>query len=393
MRVVLARSLAANVPGEDQAFATFLGGRPYRASANDPVQARLLTRVVTLGGTLRGHRATAETSAGSVRYVVTPVRVDGRVRGGFAAARFLRGDQLRIAETAQVAAGVSIILLTFVTLLAYLLAGRVLAPLRRVTETTRALGESDLSSRVEVRGDDEVAELGRTFNGMLDRLEGAFSNQKELLRDAAHELQRPIATIRGHLELMGDDPDDRQETVELVSEELDRMGLFVDDLLLLAETEHGDFLEMDELDLETFTEELLARVRGLADRDWALVATGGAELVADRRRVAQAVMNLARNAVAATLPGDRIELGSACDAGEARLWIASAADTADGALDADSPAGDDEPRAGAAGLGLSIARTIAEGHGGRLEVDTGPEGAVTFTCVIPTVSSPRAVPA
>ena len=241
-----------------------------------------------------------------------------------------------IAETAQVAAGVSIILLTFVTLLAYLLAGRVLAPLRRVTETTRALGESDLSSRVEVSGDDEVAELGRTFNGMLDRLEGAFSNQKELLRDAAHELQRPIATIRGHLELMGDDPADRQETVELVSEELDRMGLFVDDLLLLAETEHGDFLEMDELDLETFTEELLARVRGLADRDWALVATGGAELVADRRRVAQAVMNLARNAVAATLPGDRIELGSACDAGEARLWIASPADTAvDGALDAD----------------------------------------------------------
>jgi len=193
---------------------------------------------------------------------------------------------------------------------------------------------------------------------------------------------------------MGDDRADRRETVELVSEEVDRMGLFADDLLLLAETEHGDFLELDELALEPFTEELLARVRGLADRDWALVQTGGGEIVADRRRVTQAIMNLARNAIAVTLPGDRIELGSACDDGQARLWIASPTDSAVGSgLDEDAPDGEGEPRPSAAGLGLSIAKTIAEGHGGRLEVDTESKAAVTFTCVIPAVASPRAVPA
>ena len=391
VRGVLDLALARNVPGEDQAFAVFLDGRPYRTSANDPVQARLLTEVVTLGGTLRSHRATAQTAAGGVRYVVTPVRVDGRIQGGFAVAKFVRGDQLRIAEAAQVAAGVSIIVLAVGTLLAFLLAGRVLAPLRRVTETTRALGESDLSRRVAVSGNDEVAQLGRTFNGMLDRLERAFSSRRELVRDAAHELQGPIATIRGHLELMGDEPEDRRATIALVSDELDRMGMFVEDLLLLARVEQGDFLEPRALDLGSFTVQLFAQLRGLADRDWALGEVGGGEVVADRQRVAQAVVNLARNAVTMTLPGDRIELGSACAGDEVRLAV-STAGAGLRAPPAGARAGAGEPGQGAAGLGLSIARAIAEGHGGRLEVDSRGEAGVSFTCVIPTVPASRAVP-
>lgn len=226
---------------------------------------------------------------------------------------------------------------------------------------------------------------------MLDRLEGAFASRRELLRDAAHELQGPIATIRGHLELMGDEPEDRRATIALVSDELDRMGLFVEDLLLLARVEQGDFLELRALDLGSLTVQLFAQLRRLADRDWALGEVGGGEVVADRQRVSQAVVNLARNAVTMTLPGDRIELSSACAGDEVRLAV-STAGAGLRAPPAEARAGAGEPGQGAAGLGLSIARAIAEGHGGRLEVDSRGEAGVSFTCVIPTVPVSRAVP-
>ena len=77
---------------------------------------------------------------------------------------------------------------------------------------------------------------------MLDRLEGAFAGQRAFVSDAGHELRTPITIVRGHLELLGDDPAEREETVALVTDELDRMARFVDDLLLLAKAEQPDFL-------------------------------------------------------------------------------------------------------------------------------------------------------
>ena len=69
---------------------------------------------------------------------------------------------------------------------------------------------------------DELAELGRTFNAMLDRLEAAFDTQRSFVSDASHELRTPITIVRGHLELLGDDPEERRETIALVTDELDR---------------------------------------------------------------------------------------------------------------------------------------------------------------------------
>ena len=135
------------------------------------------------------------------------------------------------------AAVVGMIVLLIGTAVAYLAAGRLLHPLRELTDTARDLESSDLTRRIEVRGNDELAELGRTFNGMLDRLEFAFSSQRELIRDVSHELRTPITIVRGHLELMGDDPAERSETLELVMDELDRMARLVNDLLTLARAE------------------------------------------------------------------------------------------------------------------------------------------------------------
>ena len=195
-----------------------------------------------------------------------------------------------------------------------------LAPLRKLGATARSIGSTDdLTRRIEVTGDDEIAELGHLFNAMLDRLEQAFALQREFVSDAGHELRTPITIIRGHLQLLDDAT---RRRCRIVADELDRMNRFVEDLLTLAKAERPDFLLRSELDLDLLTDELMAKARKLAPRDWQLEHTGAGLLTADRQRLTQAVMNLAHNAVKHTAEGDTITLGSALDDGDARIWVA-----------------------------------------------------------------------
>jgi signal transduction histidine kinase len=195
--------------------------------------------------------------------------------------------------------------------------------------------------------------------------------------------------VRGHLELLGNDPDEREETIALVTDELDRMARFVEDLLLLAKAEQGDFLHLAPLDLDVLTDELYAKARALADRDWRLAGSGTGRLTADRQRITQAVMQLAQNAAEHTRPGERIALGSAISDGQARLWVA---DSGPGIPVHEREqifrrfhrAGDGRRRSDGAGLGLSIVRAIAEAHGGRIELDTREGAGATFTLIVPT---------
>jgi signal transduction histidine kinase len=132
---------------------------------------------------------------------------------------------------------------------------------------------------------------------MLDRLEAVFRNQREFVQDASHELRDPLTICRGHLELFGSDPVEQQETIELVVDELDRMGRIVDDLSLLAEVEQPDFIQPEDIDMTVFTHELAAKAGALAPRDWRLDEVAGGTLFADRHRLTEAAMNLAHNAV------------------------------------------------------------------------------------------------
>ena len=284
-------------------------------------------------------------------------------------------------------------MLLLASLLAYVIAGRVLAPLRGLKDTARSISETDFTRRIDVLGNDEIAELGRTFNAMLDRLEAAFASQKEFVADAGHELRTPITIIRGHLELLGDDPDERRETIELVCDELDRMSRFVDDLLLLVAAERADFLRLADVDLDVLSEELMAKASALAPREWHAEAVGAGRLVADRHRLTQAVMQLAQNAAQHTGSGDRIALGSALENGHARLWVS---DSGPGVPDDERARIFDRfargrtatRRSEGAGLGLAIVRAIAEAHGGHVELARRSGSGATFTIVIP-VERPR----
>ena len=213
------------------------------------------------------------------------------------------------ALTVVVATEVGVLLLG--SLLAWAIAGRVLAPVRELRDTARSIGETDLTRRIPVRGSDELAELARTFNAMLDRLEAAFASQRDFVNDAWHELRTPITIVRGHLELMGDDPAERQETVALVTDELDRMSRFVDDLLLLAKAGRTDFLDLETVPLDQLTDELLAKARALGG---ARLAARRARHGAPRRRPPAAHPGddgARQNATQHTAPGDAIAIGTA----------------------------------------------------------------------------------
>jgi signal transduction histidine kinase len=385
--------LQRNIASRGEALLTFVDGRPYRRSGNVSVyrldrDPALVQRWAMLR---RADRGRVETPAGEVDYRAVPLVQGGGVRGVFVVAHFREAERRELESAIRAAGGVGLAILLVGSILAWRMTDRVLRPVGLVTRAARSASETDLSRRIPVEGDDEVAELAATFNDMLARLELAFAAQRQFLDDAAHELRTPITIVRGHLELLGDDPEERRETVELVTDELDRMSRLVDDLLVLAKAERLDFLAKEDVDVEELTHELFAKSVALGDRRWRLGGTGSGTVVADRQRLTQAVLQLAENAVAHTGPGDEIVLSSSTADGALAI---SVGDTGPGVPPADRERiferlargkaggrGD-----GGAGLGLSIVRAIAEAHGGRAEVDGRPGAGAVFTIVIPGAS-------
>jgi signal transduction histidine kinase len=387
--------LRRNVADDGQAAFTYIGSDPYRSSFGNPQSPALLARLRSLGAIASPTGGDVATGRGRVRYLAVPVEVRGERVGTFAVTDDLEAELQEVDETVALTAAVALGVLLLAAVLTYLSAGRVLAPMRRLTDTARTIGETDLSRRIEVdpHDNDEIADQARTFNAMLDRLEAAFESQRAFVSDAGHELRTPITIIRGHLELLGDDPEDRRRTIARVTDELDRMNRFVEDLLTLAKAERRDFLQPEELELDVLTDELRAKVTALGQRDWQLERVGAGRVHADRHRVTQAVMNLADNAVQHTSEGARIVLGSEIRDGEARLWIR---DTGPGVeleereriFERFARARNRPRRSDGAGLGLAIVRAIAEAHGGRVELESRSGFGAQFTLVLPAAEAP-----
>lgn len=376
--------LARNVPSVGETWLTFVDGRPYRAT-RQAVPATLRERAQAFAR--RG--STVREEVDGRRVLAVPFVLDGRTAGTFVVAIDLDGEEDEIDQAVQVAAGVSLVVLVVAGLIAFALAGRVLRPLRDVTHTARAITESDLSRRIDVRGDDEVAELGRTFNAMLDRLEDAFASQRDFVSDAGHELRTPITIVRGHLDTLGDDPQEREDVLAIVSDELDRMSRIVDDLLTLAKAEQPDFLRLEDVDLDLLTDELHAKAQQLGPQRWVLAGVGTGRITADRQRLTQAVVNLAANAAQHAPADSEIALSSAIDGERATLRVV---DRGPGIAPADAERVFDRfargrtgaRRSDGAGLGLSIVRAIAHAHGGDVAHTPTPGGGATFTITVPT---------
>ncbi len=254
-------------------------------------------------------------------YLAVPVGVGRETGGVFVAAIFRDREKRDVIAAVQAASAFGIAVLFLASLIAWRLASAVIRPVREVTATAKSISETDLSARIPEGGRDEVAQLAATFNGMIERLERAFESQRRFLDDAGHELKTPLTIVRGHLELLGDDPEERRETIALTIDELDRMTRIVNDVLLLARHERSDFLELRPVDIGVLTEELHAKASALAPRDWVLEQRARGVIIADRQRLTQAVMQLAHNAARYSTTGEAIVLGSSVSGGEARFWV------------------------------------------------------------------------
>ena len=391
--------LERNIPSAHESVLTFVDGRLHLYSPRDqplPLDEAhvtyplhedeaLVTQWAAIDEPVRGRAATP---VGAIEYLAVPFLVDGRPVGVFVVGTFRDLLQADTDAALVAAAIVGLVMLVVGSLLAIRLAEHILAPVRLVTRTARSISETDLSQRIPIRGYDEISELSSTFNDMLERLNSAFATQRRFINDAGHELRTPITVIGGHLELMGDDADDRRRTLELVSDELQRMSRMVDDLLTLARTEQPDFLRLRVVDLDELTIRMFDNARGLASRDWRFEGTAAGQATMDDQRLVQAVLQLTANAVQHTADGDLIALGSTVRDGEVRFWVR---DSGPGVLPEDRDriferfyrGRSGQSRSEGGGLGLSIVKAIAEAHDGRVELESAPRRGATFTVVVP----------
>jgi len=384
-----------NSPSTGEVVLTFVKGSPFLRSRSLSSSYRLdrdAALVSRWEGLQEPERDSVDTPAGRVEYLAVPLKGDDRVLGTFVVAAFTDVLQHPYNAAFFAAGVVGVAVLLIGSLLAWRMAESVLRPVSSLTQTAQSISETDLTQRIEVRGHDELAGLAATLNAMLDRLERTLSSQRRFLDDAGHELRTPITIIRGHLELLEDDPEERQATLALVMDELDRMGRMVNDLILLSKAERPDFLMPEAVEVAGLTDEILTKASALGARDWRLDAHGDGVVTVDRQRLTQALVQLAQNAVEHTQEGDAISLGSAVDGGEARFWVR---DDGPGIAPADQARifdrferGGTRKPSGGSGLGLSIVRAIVAAHGGRVELLSGLGTGALFTITVP-VDGPR----
>lgn len=384
--------LAREIPSEGEVMVTYIDGEPSRRTAQrtpfridtDPsLTARWANTRETQSGVVG-------TPAGPFQYLAVPVQTDAGPTAVFLAGMFRDIVAAEVDQTVRVTAWVALASLIAGLGVAIGLARRILTPLGHVTDTAEEITESDLSRRLDVAGHDEVARLARTFNGMLDRLETAFDQQRQFIDDAGHELRTPITVVRGHLELLDHaDEAERAETITLVLDELDRMHRIVEDLLLLARAEQSDFVRPAPCDLDELTTAAHRNATALSARHhWVLDEIGIGRVTADQQRLMQALAALADNAVKYTPTGTTIGIGSTVDADEVRLWVRDEGPGLDPAdldriFDRFARGSDGPRRSDGAGLGLAIVRAIARAHDGEVQVASRPGEGTTFVLRIP----------
>ena len=288
----------------------------------------------------------------------------------------------------------------------WLIAGRVLAPIDRITAVARDIQATDLARRIDLRGPpDELKDLADTFDDMLGRLDDAFQQQRRFIQEASHELRNPLAVIRTNLEVALDDPDasveDLRATAEVVNRSTARMSVLVDDLLTYAR-EGAPVREVGSVDLDEVVADAVADfAAGAQARTLDLVAEPAparepVRVVGDRVALRQAVANLVANAVRLAPGGTAVRLA----AGREGPWVWIAVDDAGPGIPAEDHEhvferfwrGDPQrARAeGRSGLGLAIVRQVAALHGGEVRLAANARGGSTFTLWLPAEARSQA---
>jgi two-component system, OmpR family, sensor kinase len=282
---------------------------------------------------------------------------------------------------------------------AYLLARAALSPVEAVVSSASRMTEGDLSRRLPVsHPKDEIGRLTTTINGLLARLEAAFARREEALSrqrrfaaDASHELRTPLTSIAGYARMLEEwglrDPQAAREGVAAIRRESERMRGLVEALLALTRGDEGAPLEIETHDLAVVAEEATRTVAGEKTAVEYLPVKRPVNAPFDQNRIRQVASILLDNAVKYTPEGGEVRVTVRETNGWAELEVS---DTGVGIPEDQLPLiferfhrADPSRTAGGFGLGLSIARQIAEAHGGRIEVESAPDKGSTFTLLLP----------
>ncbi|MFJ8669504.1 sensor histidine kinase [Streptomyces sp. NPDC093600] len=287
--------------------------------------------------------------------------------------------------------GLSIIAFAF----GYAMAGRVLSPLGRITRTARQVAGSDLARRIELDGpDDELKELADTFDEMLERLERAFTAQQRFVANASHELRTPLAINRTLLEVHLSDPGAPVELQQLGKTLLatnERSEQLVEGLLLLARSDN-QVVERKPVDLAEVASRAIDQVHGEAEAKGVEIRgeRGPAVVQGNGVLLERIALNLVQNAVRYNLPeGGWVEVTTETQHGQAVLVVSNTGPVVP-AYEIDNLF---EPfrrlrqeRTGSdkgVGLGLSIARSVARAHGGRIIAEPRDGGGLVMRVTLP----------
>ena len=355
--------------------------------------ATLLKHVTSRAAASESVIETVRTPSSSYRVLVVPVQ-GGSQHGALVHVIDLKVAESQLLRTMAFYAAAAVFTVALVTGLAWFAVERLLRPIEQLRRATESIGEDDLTTRVPVKGRDDLTALAAAVNRMLDRVQTSVEAQRNLLDDVGHELRTPIAVVRGHLELTDpSDPEDVHQTQLLAIDELDRMGVLIDDLILLAKSSQTDFITPVDTDVAELTELVFDKSLALGERRWQLESVAFTRAMIDPTRITQAWLQLVANAVKYSEHCSTVRLGSAVRDGHLRMWagdegIGIAAEEIEVVRQRFKRTANAQEMASGTGLGLSIVETIVAAHGGRLDIRSQVGQGSVFTMAIPLEASP-----
>jgi len=277
-------------------------------------------------------------------------------------------------------------------------ASKALAPIAEMTATASSIGINRLDERVPVpESGDELAQLAKTLNKMLARLESGVDARRQLIADASHELQTPLAVMRTELDVSLGSPNLTDESIEVLEsarEETDRMTRIVRNLLTLARFDEGTIeLLRKPINLGALAHEAAESLQTLGRERGVDITVEGDDIVVltDPEYIRLVLVNLIENAVKHSGAGTSVSVVLDTAGNEARLSIT---DTGPGIAEEDQPHVFDRffrsdksrsKKSGGSGLGLAIVREIVTAHDGRVELKSKPGHGSTFSIILPVV--------
>lgn len=338
-------------------------------------------------------------------YSAPLVLEDGTLVGVLQVARPLMVTDAPLVQLRIILVAMGAVSLLVAMIAGWVLARAALAPIDRLAQAAQDIGAAqDFGRRVQYNGPkDEVGRLAVTFNEMLGRLQsaydaltGAYDAQRRFVANASHELRTPLTSIRGNLgflrRVVDMEPADREAALADMASEVERMSRLVSDLLTLARADAGQHLPKTTVELAPLVREVARQARFLCEGgvEVTLDEVDEANVLGDPDHLRQLLLILADNAVKYTPTGGRVTLSARRQNGSLRLVVA---DSGIGIGPEERERiferfyrADPARSPGGAGLGLAIARWIAEEHGGGIEVESSPGRGSRFTVRLPALA-------